>query len=92
MIDRFGVNENGWGKFTNFGAIALPLYVDRRLAGSLTMGFPRSAMKISQAIDRFGDKMRSEVERIEAMAARVSKNMTLPPTAPGKARPGGHLQ
>lgn len=72
VIDGFGVNDSGWGPFKNFGAIALPIYVNRRLAGSLTMGFPRSAMDIRQAIDRFGDKMQSEVEKIGTAAASVA--------------------
>ena len=69
VIDRFGVNDAGWRSFRNFSAIALPVYVDRRLAGTLTMGFPRSAMTSRQAIDRFGDAMQSEVERIGAAAS-----------------------
>jgi IclR family mhp operon transcriptional activator len=72
VIEGFGINDNGWKAFKNFSAIALPVYVDRRLAGSLTMGFPRSAMDPRQAIDRFGDRMRSEVERIGAAASRLA--------------------
>jgi IclR family transcriptional regulator, mhp operon transcriptional activator len=72
VIDGFGVNDNGWGPFRNFSAIALPVYVDRRLTGSLTMGFPRSAMNSKQAIDRFGDRMRSEAERIGAAASSIA--------------------
>lgn len=72
VIDGFGVNDGGWGPFKNFSAIALPVYVNRRLSGSLTMGFPRSAMDIRQAIDRFGDKMQSEVKKIGAAAASVA--------------------
>jgi IclR family mhp operon transcriptional activator len=77
VIDRFGVNDNGWGAFKNFSAIALPIYVDHRLAGSLTMGFPRNAMSINQALDRFGDKIRSEVDRIGAIASSFAADNAL---------------
>lgn len=80
VIDGFGVNDSGWRSFKNFSAIALPVFVDRRLAGTLTMGFPRSAMNSRQAIDRFGDRMQSEVERIGADASGVA--------APAKKWPG----
>ena len=69
VIGGFGVNDSGWRSFKNFSAIALPVYVDCRLAGTLTMGFPRSAMDSRQAIDRFGDRMQSEAERIGAAAS-----------------------
>ncbi len=72
VIGGFGVNDSGWRSFRNFSAIALPVYVDRRLAGTLTMGFPRSAMDSRQAIDRFGDRMQSEAERIGAAASSMA--------------------
>lgn len=72
VIDGFGVNDGGWSAFANFSAIALPLYLERRVVGCLTMGFPRRAMSSGQAIDRFGDRLRSEVERIGAIAASTT--------------------
>jgi IclR family mhp operon transcriptional activator len=71
VIEGFGVNDSGWGSFKNFSAIALPIHVDGRLAGTLTMGFPRSAMSNRQAIERFGDRMRGEVERIGIAAGAI---------------------
>jgi IclR family mhp operon transcriptional activator len=76
VLDGFGVNDNDWGQFANFSAIALPLFIEHRLAGCLTMGFPLRAMNSRQAIDRFGDRIRSEADRIGAAACRLVANDT----------------
>ena len=72
VVDGFGVNDSGWGPFTNFGAIALPLYLEGRVAGCLTMGFPRRVMSSRQAIDQFGDRLRSQADRIAVIATGVA--------------------
>lgn len=77
VLDGFGVNDNGWGAFANFSAIALPLYIERRVVGCLTMGFPCRAMSSRQAVDRFGDRIRSEAERIGAAAGSVAAKKAL---------------
>ena len=77
VLDGFGINDNDWGTFADFSAIALPLFIERRAAGCLTMGFPRRAMNSRQAIDRFGDRVRSAADRIGAAACRVVANNAL---------------
>ena len=82
VIEGFGIIDSGWGNFRNFSAIALPVYVGRRPSGSLTMGFPTRAMTSRQAIERFGDRMRAETDRIGIAACAA---MAEPANVPSKA-------
>jgi hypothetical protein len=41
------------------------------------MGFPRRAMSSNQAIERFGDRLRSEVDRIGLIAGGGVAKVTL---------------
>ena len=91
FVEGFGCNDDGWGPFRDFSAVSVPVFLHKKVAGCLTVGFPTRVIHSALAIREFGETLRAGAEVIANKAAHRISGSTLAFDLPVRPMPTARI-
>ena len=70
--DGFGSNNGEWATEKKIGAIAMPIFSQENVLGSLNVVYLSQAVSLEQAVRKFAEPLRKAVEKISALLTEAA--------------------